>query len=59
MNRGVMRRLEVAEKKLGLTIQAKYVVLDFDGRFFGDAGLALRKNSLMLGLSRKEWMSRF
>lgn len=37
----VMRRLEVAEKKLGSTVQAKYVVLDFDGRYFGECGFDL------------------
>ena len=41
INRGVMRRIEVAEKKLGLTAQAKFVVLDFDGRFFGECGFGL------------------
>ena len=41
VNRGVIRRLEVAEKKLGLTVQTKFVVLDFDGRFFGECGFGL------------------
>lgn len=41
VNRGVMRRLEVAEKKLGSTVQTKCVVLDFEGRFFGECGFDL------------------
>ena len=41
VNRGVLRRLEVAEKKLGSTVQTAYVVLDFDGRFFGECGFGL------------------
>ena len=41
VNRGAMRRLEVLEKKLGSTVQSKYVVLDFDGRFFGECGFGL------------------
>ena len=41
MNRGVIRRLEIAEKKLASTQQTKYVILDFDGRFFGECGFDL------------------
>lgn len=41
VNREVMRRLEVAEKKLGSTVQTKYVVLDFSGRYYGECGYEL------------------
>jgi len=40
-NRGVMKRLEVAEKILGSTRQAKCVVKDFDGCYFGECGFDL------------------
>lgn len=53
MNRGVMRRLEVAEKKLGLTIQAKYVVLDFDGRFFGECGFGVTQEQFDAWVKQK------
>lgn len=38
VNREVMRRLDVAEKKLGSTVQTKYVVRDFDGDYYGECG---------------------
>jgi hypothetical protein len=41
VNRGVMRRLEVAEKKLGSTAERKYVVTDFDGHYYGACGYNL------------------
>ena len=41
VNRGVMKRLEVAEKKLKLTAQTQFVLLDFDGFYFGECGFGL------------------
>ena len=41
VNKEVLRRLEVAEKKLKSTAQTKFVVLDFDGCFFGECGFGL------------------
>ena len=36
-----MRRLEAAEKKLGSTIQTKYVLRDFNGYYYGECGYYL------------------
>ena len=41
VNREVMRRLEVAEKKLESTAERNYVVMDFDGHYCGECGFGL------------------
>jgi hypothetical protein len=48
-----MKRLEVAEKKLGSTVQTKYVVLDFDGRFFGECGFDLSQEQFDAWVKQK------
>ena len=53
VNRGVMRRLEVAEKKLGSTVQTKCVVLDFEGRFFGECGFGLSQEQFDAWVKQK------
>jgi len=41
INKEILKRLEDAEKKLDSTRQVKYVVMNFDGRYFGDCGFEL------------------
>jgi hypothetical protein len=53
VNREVIRRLEVAEKKLKSTEQTKYVVLDFDGRFFGECGFDLSQEQFDAWVKQK------
>ena len=53
VNRGVIRRLEVAEKKLESTLQTKIVVLDFEGRFFGECGFDLSQEQFEAWVNQK------
>ncbi len=41
INKEVVRRLEAAEKKLESIVHPKFVVMDFDGRYFGGCGFDL------------------
>ncbi len=41
INKEIMRRLAEAEKKLEPTEHPKYVVMDFDGHYFGECGYDL------------------
>jgi hypothetical protein len=46
-----MRRLAEAEKKLEATEHAKYVVMDFDGHYFGECGYNLSQEQFNAWLS--------
>lgn len=40
-NKEVLRRLASAENRLGATKQKKYILKDFDGKYYGDCGHGL------------------
>ena len=53
-NREVMRRLEVAERKLGSTVQTKCVVMDFNGHYFGECGFDLSQEQFDAWVKQQE-----
>ena len=49
-----MRRLEVAERKLGSTVQTKCVVMDFNGHYFGECGFDLSQEQFDAWVKQQE-----
>ena len=41
INKEIMRRLAEAEKKLESMVHPKFVIMDFDGHYFGECGYDL------------------